>query len=97
VVSFNPSYTARLTHPIVCQRSYQVLVVSEKAVRALVDQFVWETKQALRRLERRTTLDLNVRDDEVAFAANHLIWEMRIEVGVTTRDDLDEFEARERY
>lgn len=77
--------------------SYQVLVLSEKAVRALVDQFIREVEQVLARLKRGKALDLDLRDGEVAFAANHLIWEMRIEVGVTTREDLDEFEARERY
>ncbi|MGW6936855.1 hypothetical protein ACWGE0_42880 [Lentzea sp. NPDC054927] len=76
---------------------FQVLVVSEKAVRALVDQFIWEAAQVLARLKRGQALDLDLCDGEVAFAANHLIWEMRIEVGVTTREDLDEFEARERY
>lgn len=34
---------------------------------------------------------------EALSLANHLMWELRIENGVTTRDDREEFEARQIY
>ncbi|MFD6070617.1 hypothetical protein [Amycolatopsis lurida] len=71
------------------QSHLRARVVSGKAVRALLDQFAWG-------MARVVDGDLDC-VGEMVFAADHLLWELRIEVGVTTRDDHEEFEAREVY
>lgn len=65
-------------------------VISSKAVRALLSQFLWE-------LRRVIDNDQYANLREVAWAANHLIWELRMETGVTTRGDDEEFELRGVY
>ncbi|MDS0134739.1 MULTISPECIES: hypothetical protein [unclassified Amycolatopsis] len=65
-------------------------VVSGKAVRGLLEAVT-------RGLEEFLYVHDLASFREVVSAANHLLWEMRIELGVTTRDDAEEFEARERY
>ncbi|WP_344419562.1 hypothetical protein [Amycolatopsis minnesotensis] len=67
----------------------QTHVISGKNVRALLGQFLCE-------LQRVIDGDQGILT-EVAWAANHLIWELRLETGVTTRDDDEEFELRSIY
>lgn len=76
---------------------HQVLVVSGQAVRAMVDQFLREAAREFARLTNGNPPRSGLTGTEAAFAANHLIWEMRIEVGVTSRDDETEYELSERY